>query len=73
MDEQEKNESMEKSLEEELKLLEATIRELEAGELPLEESFSLYKKGMELVKSCGEKIDRVEKQVLILNGDDFDE
>ncbi|MCR4655740.1 MAG: exodeoxyribonuclease VII small subunit [Lachnospiraceae bacterium] len=73
MSTKEKNETVEKSLEEELRLLEETIKKLEDGELPLEESFGLYKKGMELVKSCGDKIDRVEKQVLILNEEDFED
>ena len=58
------------SLEEGLASLEETLDLLEEGELSLEESFQLYKKGMELVKTCGEKIDRVEKQVMILSGEE---
>ena len=50
--------------------MEETLDLLEEGELSLEESFQLYKKGMELVKTCGEKIDRVEKQVMILSGEE---
>ena len=33
----------------------------------LEESFQKYQEGMGLVKKCSEKIDAVEKKVLILN------
>ena len=36
-------------------------------DIPLEQSFELYKEGMELLKKCNEKIERVEKQVLIMN------
>ena len=32
----------------------------------LEESFRLYKQGMDMLRQCSEKIDQVEKQVLIL-------
>ncbi|MCD8336431.1 MAG: exodeoxyribonuclease VII small subunit [Lachnospiraceae bacterium] len=47
---------------------------MEDRELPLEEAFSLYQQGLELMKSCNEKIDTVEKQILVLNGDGgFDE
>ncbi|MCR5791469.1 MAG: exodeoxyribonuclease VII small subunit [Lachnospiraceae bacterium] len=57
----------ERNLEECLRELEETIRTLEESELPLEESFRLYQKGMELVRICDGKIDRVEKKVLKLN------
>ena len=38
-------------------------------ELTLEESFTVYQKGMELLKYCNESIDKVEKKVLVLNGE----
>ena len=34
-----------------------------------QESFTLYKKGVELIKDCNESIDRVEKEVMKLNED----
>ena len=48
---------------------------LEKDDIGLEESFQLYQEGMKLLKACGEKIDRVEKQLVILdeNGDSDDE
>ena len=64
------------SLEEGIALIEDTLLRLEEGGLSLEESFKLYKKGMELINACDEKIDRVEKQILILeeeNGDGSDD
>ena len=38
-------------------------------ELTLEEAFAVYQKGMELLKYCNESIDKVEKKVLVLNGE----
>ncbi|MDD6035366.1 MAG: exodeoxyribonuclease VII small subunit [Lachnospiraceae bacterium] len=46
--------------------LEAVTTELEAQELPLEEAFAKYRKGMELLKECNEAIDTVEKELQIL-------
>ena len=37
-----------------------------AENVSLEDSFALYKDGMELLKVCSDKIDKVEKQVLVL-------
>jgi exodeoxyribonuclease VII small subunit len=47
--------------------LEDTIAQLQQEDVSLEDSFKLYKEGMKLIKSCNDKIDRVEKQVLKLN------
>jgi len=46
--------------------LDGVVEKLEQGETSLEESFRLYQAGMEMLKKCSEKIDAVEKQVLIL-------
>ncbi len=42
------------------------VSSLEKGETSLEESFQLYKSGMEMLKKCSDRIDAVEKQVKIL-------
>ena len=55
------------TLEEALGKLESTIAKLQSEEVSLEESFQLYKEGMEYVKVCSETIDQVEKKVLMLN------
>ena len=55
------------SLEEALKKLDDTIEKLQEEEVSLEESFQLYKEGMEYVKFCNETIEQVEKKVLMLN------
>ena len=55
------------SLEEALGKLDETIARLQSEDVSLEESFSLYKEGMDYVKVCSETIDMVEKKVLMLN------
>ena len=55
------------SLEQILEQLDGTIEKLQSGDVSLEESFELYKKGMDYVKQCSETIDQVEKKVLMLN------
>lgn len=55
------------SLEDALKKLDDTIERMQSEEVSLEESFQLYKQGMDYVKICNETIDRVEKKVLMLN------
>ena len=60
----------ETTLEEMLQTLDAHIRQLESDEISLEDSFHVYEKGMQLLKECNDKIDRVEKMVLELNADD---
>ncbi len=67
-------EKEELTLEESFAKLDEMLERLEDRELPLEESFRLYQQGMELLKHCSEKIDTVEKKILIMNGDGgFDE
>ena len=56
-------------LEEGFLKLQETIAALEKEDISLEESFQEYQKGMELLKKCNDAIDRVEKKVLVLNGD----
>ena len=42
-------------------------------EVSLEDSFKYYEAGMKLVKTCGGKIDKVEKQILVLNGNNTED
>ena len=55
------------TLEETFAGLEEVIQRMERGEVSLEESFQLYHKGMDMLKSCNDKIDKIEKQMLILD------
>ena len=64
-----KQTEQELSLEEAFERIEETIEHLEEEEITLEESFFAYQKGMQLLKYCNEKIDKVEKQVLLINED----
>ena len=59
----------EPGLEEAFVQLEETVAALEQEEISLEESFRIYKEGMELLKKCNQAIDQVEKKVLVLNED----
>lgn len=56
-----------KALEEVFEQLDGIIEKLEETTVSLEDSFQLYHKGMELLKICNDKIDTVEKKMLILD------
>ncbi len=49
--------------------LEGIIKKLESGEASLDDSISLYSRGMELSKFCKEKLDSIVKQISILGED----
>ncbi len=57
----------EMTLEEAFALLDQHINTLHDTSLPLEEAFRVYQEGMKLVKTCGDKIDLVDKQVMMIN------
>lgn len=57
------------TLEEAFARLDELVERLEDRDVPLEESFRIYKEGMDLLKSCNEKIDTVEKKMQQLNED----
>lgn len=58
------------SLEEGFEKIEELMNEMSDGDISLEESFEKYKLGMELLKHCSDKIDKVEKQIQVLNAED---
>ena len=55
------------SLEEHFNEIELLLADMERDDISMEKSFELYEKGMKLLKSCNEKIDKVEKKVQILD------
>ena len=55
-----------KKFEEALKQLEEIVRDLESGDLSLEDSLKNFERGMKLIKFCSEKIEEVEQKVNIL-------
>ena len=61
-----KEEKQTRKLEESMAELEAVMDALNQPEIALEESFGLYKKGMDLLLECNQAIDKVEKELMIL-------
>lgn len=62
----EKKPEKKRTLEELFEELETVTAELEEEELPLEEAFLKYRRGMELLKECNSAVDKVEKELQIL-------
>ena len=54
------------SFEDSLKRLDEIVKHLESGDLPLEESLSLFEEGMALVTSCNAMLEEAEQKVSIL-------
>ncbi|MDJ0874562.1 MAG: exodeoxyribonuclease VII small subunit [Desulfobacterales bacterium] len=61
-----------KKFEASLKDLEQIVKELEAGDLPLEEAIKRFENGMALSKACSQMLDETEQKVsqLIKDGED---
>ena len=57
---------MAKTFEESLDQLEAIVRKLEDGDLPLEESLELFEKGVMLSRECKERLARAERRIEVL-------
>ena len=50
------------------------LNKLEERDISLEEAFKTYAEGMKLLKSCNDKLDKVEKKVMVMNEEgDLDE
>ena len=58
-----------RSLEEDFEALQEIVGRMESEEMSLEETFTAYSKGMELLKKCSEQVDQVEKKVQALRAD----
>lgn len=58
------------TFQENLDQLEKIVDQLESGETTLEESLELYKKGMNALKECNKKIDKVEKEMEVIHNED---
>ena len=56
-----------KNFEQALAELETIVAQMEAGQLPLEQSLAAYKRGGELLQYCQQKLGEVEQQIRILN------
>jgi exodeoxyribonuclease VII small subunit len=62
-----------KSFESLFRELETTVAKLEAGDLSLDDSLTLFQRGMELAKQCGAMIDAAELRIkeLVPRGEDL--
>ncbi len=58
-----------RSFEDALGLLEDRVRELEAGELPLEQALKLFEEGIALTRECHEKLDAADQKIVELTRD----
>ena len=61
------------TIEETFAALDALIDQLESGKGSLEDALKNYEEGMKLVKSCNEKIEKIEKQILVLGGESMED
>ena len=62
-------ENEEMTIEEAFAQLDELTRKMENSQTSPEDSFALYQRGMELLKLCSGKIDRVEKKMLQIDED----
>ena len=60
----------EMTFEQAMKELERIVTELERGDVPLEDSISLYEKGAELKKRCETKLKEAEQKVAAITLDE---
>lgn len=56
------------TIEESFEKLDKIVSQLEDGSLSMNEAFKLYKEGIQLVNNCNNMLDKVEKQLVVLNG-----
>lgn len=59
-------EKKEMTMEEAFDRLTGLLNDMEQGEHTLEETFSLYGDGLKLVQYCSDKIDTIEKKLIVL-------
>ena len=55
-----------KTFEVQLAALEKVVRELERGDLPLEESLKLFEDGVRLSRECQERLNQAERRIEVL-------
>ena len=60
-------ENREETLEELFGRLDRIIAKLEDRDTTLEDSFAAYEQGVRYLKACNDKIDKIEKKMLVIN------
>ncbi len=63
----EKEQETEASLEELFAELDEILASMDDRNVSLEDAFSLYEKGMKKIRQCNEKLDFVEKKMLVIS------
>lgn len=58
------------TFEAQLKDLEAVVKTLEQGELPLQDSLAMFEKGIQLTRDCQQQLDQAQQKVAILTNND---
>lgn len=64
---EQKNNKKEMGLEERFAAIELILDQMEEENVTLDESFELYKKGMEQMKAANQALDQIEKAMLVMN------
>ena len=67
--EKETEAGQEPSLEEMFARLDEILNNMEDPDISLEDAFSLYEQGMKDIRSCNEKLDLVEKKMMVIAED----
>ncbi len=62
-----------KSIEENFEELENIITKMQSDEITLENSFELYNKGLGLVQNCNSQIEKIEKQIKVIEEGNINE
>ena len=57
----------EKTLDEMFQELDKLIQAMEEPEVSLEDSFQMYHQGIDMLKACNDKMDKIEKKMLVLD------
>ncbi|MCD8046646.1 MAG: exodeoxyribonuclease VII small subunit [Clostridiales bacterium] len=70
---QETKDAKDLTLEELFAQLDEILAAMDDREISLEDAFSLYEKGMKQIRRCNEKLDLVEKKMLVIAQDGAEE
>lgn len=63
------NAALPSDFEDALASLEQIVERMEKGDLPLEQSLEAYQQGVKLAQVCQQRLDQVEQQVQVLQGE----
>ncbi len=54
------------SVEQAMEKLDALVREMESGQMPLEKLLTHYEEGVKLVRTCQEKLDAADQKIQLI-------